>query len=73
MSTKNGQINLAFFSAIDADAKAAIIESIAKDYGTSPRDILDEVTAGDAHHLLDYMKEPYRSGAQALMIRYGFF
>lgn len=72
MSKNTGQINLAFLTAIDADAKAAIIDSIAKDYGTPSSDIWEEVTAIDAHNLLDYMKEPYRSGALALMYRYGF-
>lgn len=63
--------NTAFLSVIDADAKAEILESIAKHYGISPDAALAEVTGEGAEHLLDYMVEPQRSAASVLMQAHG--
>lgn len=69
---QNGEKNHLFLSVIDAESKADIINSIAKHYGTTATEIWEEVTAQDAENLLDYMTEPHRSGARALMMRHGF-
>lgn len=56
-----------FFSLITEEAKDLIIAAIADDYGESKEAIEQEVTAEKAEHLLDYMREPHRRGAFALM------
>lgn len=60
-----------FLSVIDSKTKAEILESIAVHYGTTPEVIYDEVTDGEAEHLLDYIREPLRSATSVLMQRHG--
>ena len=60
-----------FLSAIDSKTKAAILESIAVHYGKTPEVMYEEVTDGEAEHLLDYMIEPQRRATSVLMQRYG--
>lgn len=59
--------NKEFLAAIKPEAKAEIINSIAKHYDKAPEVILDEVTRDDSHHLLEYMVEPQRSQTSLLM------
>lgn len=63
--------NARFLSVIDAGAKAEILGGIAKHYGISPEEALEEVTDEGAEHLLDYMVEPQRSAASVLMQAHG--
>ena len=63
--------NALFLSQIDDKTKAEIIGSIAKHYGTTPEEILKEVTGDEAEHLLDYMVEPMRSATSVLMQKRG--
>jgi hypothetical protein len=56
---------------LEAPARDSILKSIAKHYGISAREVLDEVTHDEAEHLLDYMTEPERSATSVLMQRHG--
>jgi uncharacterized protein YfcZ (UPF0381/DUF406 family) len=60
-----------FLSAIKPEDKAAILKSIAKHYDRTSQVMLEEVTDAEAEHLLDYMVEPARSIASALMVQHG--
>jgi hypothetical protein len=62
----------AFLAAIDTESKNAILDSIAKHYNITREAAYDEVTDPEAEHLLDYMVEPFRSGASVLMQKHGF-
>ncbi|MDQ2077457.1 hypothetical protein [Marinimicrobium sp. ABcell2] len=63
------EINRKFLDTITAEAKELILNSIAKHYAITQQAVLDEVTGEGAEHLLEYMVEPERSGASALMQR----
>jgi len=63
--------NKAFLDILDAKTKGEILGSIADHYGTDRETIYNEVTSTHAEHLLEYMVEPMRSAASALMQRYG--
>ena len=69
MDTPNN--NVKFLAVIDSEAKAVILDSIAKHYGISAKDAYDEVSDESAEHLLDYMVEPQRSAASVLMQAHG--
>ncbi len=63
--------NAQFLSVIDGDTKSAIVQSIADHYGITAEQAFAEVTDEQSEHLLDYMVEPERSAASALMQRHG--
>lgn len=67
----HGATNRAFLNRLEAPARDSILKSIAKHYGISAREVLDEVTHDEAEHLLDYMTEPERSATSVLMQRHG--
>lgn len=67
MTNRNAQ----FLAVIDGDTKAEILESIAAHHGISSEKAFIEVTDDHAEHLLDYMVEPQRTAASALMQRHG--
>lgn len=67
----NAQKTAAFFGAIDAETKAAILTNIAKHYGITSAEAYDEVTDKEAEHLLDYVTGPERAATSALMQRHG--
>lgn len=60
-----------FLAAIDAEAKEAILDSIATHYGISRDQAFAEITAPSAEHLLEYMIEPERSATSVLMQVHG--
>lgn len=60
-----------FLATISPQSKELFLDSIATHYGVSVKEIEAEVTAPDAEHLLDYMVEPHRTTASALMRAYG--
>lgn len=60
-----------FLSVISTQARASILDAVAAHYGITSDAALAEVTAKNAEHLLDYLVEPVRSDALALMQRYG--
>lgn len=62
--------NKEFLSAIDSDAKDAIIEAIAAHNGITAVEAYSEVTTGEAEHLLEYLVGAPRAAASALMQRY---
>lgn len=62
-----------FLSSIPAPTRAVILNSIAQHYGITQDVALAEVTDPEAEHLLDYMTEPHRTAALALMISYGAY
>lgn len=66
----NAQVTARFFSVIDAQAKAAILENIARHYGITPAQALTEVLDDSAEHLLDYVTGSTRAAACALMARH---
>ncbi|MDH4602427.1 hypothetical protein [Pseudomonas syringae] len=67
MANRNAQ----FLAVIDASTKALILESIAVHLGINSEEAFAEVTDVEAEHLLDYMAEPHRTAASALMQRHG--
>ena len=67
----HGATNRAFLNRLEAPARDSILKSIAKHYGITVREALDEVTHDEAEHLLDYMTEPERSATSVLMQRHG--
>lgn len=69
--TLHGTVTTTFLAAIEAPAKASILESIAGHYGITVEQAYAEVTDTEAEHLLDYMVEPHRSATSVLMQRYG--
>ena len=66
----NAKINQAFLTATDAQTRALVLNNIAKHYGISPEQALDEVTDDGAEHLLDYVTGPARAGVSVLMKRH---
>ena len=70
-AVKANVINHQFLSAIDAETKAQILDSIAGHYGITANEAYAEVIRIDAEHLLDYMKEPERRATSVLMKRHG--
>ncbi len=67
-----GKTNKAFLESIGDQAANGILDSIAKHYGCSRGEILEEVTGEEAHGLCEYMVEPKRSATAALMVLNGF-
>lgn len=67
-----GQINILFLQSIDDETRNEIISSIARHYGTSNEEIIDEVSNEEAHCLLEYMVLPYRDATYLLMKAKGF-
>ena len=67
----NEQINRDFFAAIDDKTKSEVLEAIAKHYGISQQEALEEAVDGEAEYLLDYLTEPTRSAVSVLMQRHG--
>lgn len=63
--------NEIFLQRIDPKSRASILEHIARHYGISAQDALEEVVNEDAEHILDYMREPDRQAASVLMQRHG--
>jgi hypothetical protein len=67
----NAAITKAFFAATDAKTKSEILASIAKHYGISESQALEEVTDDEAESLLDYLTGNIRSATSLLMKRHG--
>jgi hypothetical protein len=65
----NHLTTLAFFAAADAKTKTNILEAIAKHFGISAAEALEEVTAPEAEHLLDYLTGSIRTATSLLMKR----
>lgn len=70
-AASNGATNKAFLNKIDTAMRNKILANIAKHYGISAKEALEEVTDAEAEDLLDYMTEPERSTASKLMKRQG--
>lgn len=69
----NAQINAKFLASTDSATKSAILSNVAKQYGgICNKAAFEEVTDGDAEHLLDYMTGPERVATSLLMKRHGF-
>lgn len=66
----HAQVTKAFLVATDAKTKAEILGNIAKHYGITPQQALEEVTRDGAEHLLDYLPSPLRAAVSVLMQRY---
>lgn len=71
MSNSNHIATIAFFTATDAKTKTEILASIAKHYGISESEALEEVTDEEAESLLDYLTGSIRTAASLLMKRHG--
>ena len=67
----NAQTTARFFAAADAKTKGAILANIAKHYGITQAEALDEVTDDEAESLLDYVTGPERAATSVLMQRHG--
>lgn len=67
----NAQKTYSFLRNADAGTRASIIDNIAAQYGISSSEVLDEVTAIGAEHLLDYLTGSVRSATSVLMQRAG--
>jgi len=61
-----------FLSVISSEAKNLILSSIAKHYGITEIEALEEVTAPDAEHLLDYLTGAERAATSVLIQKYQF-
>ena len=61
-----------FFKVIDEKSKTTILENIARHYGITLEEALEEVTADDAENLLDYVTGQERAATSCLMQKYGF-
>lgn len=59
--------NEKFLNSVSKTTKQKIIGSIAKHYGATEQDIMDEVTGDDAENLCEYMVEPERSATYLMM------
>lgn len=70
MTNSNHIITTAFFAATDAKTKTAILAAIAKHYGISESEALEEVTDEEAEHLLDYLTGSIRTATSLLMKRH---
>lgn len=53
--TTQGKINEEFMLSLDNKTCTAIIKSIAKHYGATIDDAMDEFCGDDAEHILDYI------------------
>ena len=67
----NNTATLAFFAATDAKTKTDILAAIAKHYGISESEALEEVTHAEAESLLDYLTGSIRAATSLLMQRHG--
>jgi uncharacterized phage-associated protein len=67
----HAQTTTRFFAATDAATKTAVLENIAKHYGITQGEALEEVTHSEAESLLDYVTGPTRSAVNVLMQRHG--
>jgi hypothetical protein len=63
--------NVEFLSVIDSKSKALILDAIAVRSGISSEEAYAEVADPEAERLLDYLVEPQRTAALALMQRHG--
>ena len=66
------KINVKFMEAIGSIATSMILNSIAKNNGSTVEIIREEVTGKGAQNILDYMIEPERSAAYVLYQKHGF-
>lgn len=71
MSNTNHIATIAFFAATDAKTKTEILAAIAKHYGISELEALEEVTDEEAESLLDYLTGSIRTATSLLMKRHG--
>ncbi len=71
MSNTNHIATIAFFAATDAKTKTEILAAIAKHYGISESEALEEVTDEEAENLLDYLTGSIRTATSLLMKRHG--
>lgn len=69
-TTGSGERNKRFLSVIDQASKDDILKSIARHYGVTSQKIFNEVVHPEAEDILDYMIEPHRTAAWALMQRH---
>jgi len=69
--SNNNTATLAFFSATDAKTKTEILASIAKHYGISQSEALEEITHEESESLLDYLTGSIRTATSLLMQRHG--
>ncbi len=67
----NAAITKAFFAATDAKTQSEILASIAKHYGISQSEALEEVIDDEAESLLDYLTGSIRTATSLLMKRHG--
>jgi DNA-binding transcriptional ArsR family regulator len=71
MTNTNHIATIAFFAATDAKTKTEILAAIAKHYGISKSEALEEVTDEEAESLLDYLTGSIRTATSLLMKRHG--
>lgn len=67
----NQAINKTFLSTVDAQTRDEILSDVARNYGITKDEALEEVTHEDAEHLLDYLTGKVRTAASLLMRRHG--
>jgi Mg/Co/Ni transporter MgtE len=65
-------INTQFLNKLDNQTKSDIVNSMAKHYGITMQEALDELQGDEAEHILDYLMEPVRSATSVLMQKHGF-
>ncbi len=70
MDIKNKLITKAFLDATDEKTKTEILAAIAKHYGITESEALEEVTGEESEHLLDYLTGNIRKATSLLMKRH---
>jgi len=64
--------NKSFLDVVDSKTRDEILANIAKNYGISEAEALNEVRLEPAEHLLEYLTGPTRTAASLLMKRHLF-
>lgn len=67
----NQTTNQKFLSATDAKTRDEVLNAIAKHYGITKNEALEEVTHEESEHLLDYLTGSVRTATSVLMQRHG--
>ena len=67
----NNQITIAFFNLTETKVKDDVLTSIAKHYGISNKEALEEILDDEAESLLDYLTGSVRTATHALMQKHG--
>lgn len=66
----NGQINKMFLEVTDKQTRESVLDAIAKHYGITWKEVIEEITHEESEHLLDYLTGEVRAATHVLMRRH---